>query len=195
MTYRTSSIQSYLWFILIGLILLVIINGAGGAQTFKTQWTVIHYQENSDLQKMNQRIEFTQAEKFLQNYFFTPDPAQNALAPGLAAKIDGLFYRVCSILPACSKKLPSLHIFLLKDCQQISQLHQALSAFQDSPISSPGCFGIFNPQQNAIFLSLDDLGAGILAHEMTHFLLSQYQPIPRHDFQEDWGHYVESHLE
>ena len=185
--------RSVLRLIPLGLIFLVIVYGAWAAQAFKTQWTLINYLINNDLQQMDRSIVFTPSEKFLKQYFFTPDPAQNALAPGLATKTDGLLYRVCSILPGCPKNQPFLKIFLLRDCQQVNQRLLVFSPFQDNPASA--CFGFFAAQANAVFVSLEDLSAGVLAHEMTHFLLSQFNPVPDHDYQEKWAQYMETQID
>ena len=47
-----------------------------------------------------------------------------------------------------------------------------------------------------IFLSLEDLHAGILAHELTHFVLCESFAVPPPAaLQEDWARYVESSLD
>ncbi|MEW6387873.1 MAG: hypothetical protein AB1491_10205 [Thermodesulfobacteriota bacterium] len=185
--------RTVLWSILSGLIFLGIIYGAWAAQAFKTKWTIINYLATIDLQIMDGKLVFTPPKKFLKQYFFTPDPAQNALAPGLAPKMDGILYKVCSILPNCPKNQPYLKIFLLQDCQQVNQRLQVFSPFHDNPASA--CFGFFTAQANAIFVSLEDLSAGVLAHEMTHFLLSQFNPVPDHDYQEQWAQYMETQID
>ena len=54
----------------------------------------------------------------------------------------------------------------------------------------------YEPRTRTIFLSLEDLRAGILAHELTHFVLCESFAVPPPAaLQEDWGRYVESSLD
>jgi hypothetical protein len=163
-------------------------------KAFETQDTIIFYHENIQLQKMNLRIRFTPPEEFVKYYSFKPDPPQNAQASGLAVKTDGMLYKVCHILPACPASLPTLRIYLLKDAEEVSQRSLVFSPFYGSQEGHEGFEGLFLSRENDIFLSLEDLREGILAHEMAHFILCQYIPLPPRDVQERWARYVESEL-
>ena len=150
------------------------------------------------LREMDHRLRFSQAQKFSQSYFYTQDPAQAALSPGLAAKIDGLLVKVCLILNRWPQKTQRLRIFLLKDGKQVQQRHLVFQPFQNG---SPSWFGygrleaFYEPRTHTIFLSLEDLHAGILAHELAHFVMCESSAIPPPaSVQEDWARYVESSL-
>jgi len=52
--------------------------------------------------------------------------------------------------------------------------------------------GFFLPMVNMIYLSMEDFRTGTLAHEMTHYLISQSQPIPDRDIQEQWAQHVDT---
>lgn len=128
----------------------------------------------------------------MQYYSFSLDPRQNTLAPGLAAKVDAGLYKVCHLLPKCPGSWPLLHIYLLENSEEVRQRLAVFSPFYGSMRDHTGSEGFFLSSGNAIFLSLEDLRTGILAHEMAHFILCQYRPIPPGEFQEQWAQYVET---
>jgi hypothetical protein len=182
----------------LGLSVLAPIHPAQAQQIFKTQSATIYYEDPASLREMEHRLRFSQASKFSQSYFYTQDPVQAALSPGLAAKVDGLLAKVCLLLNRWPKKSQGLRIFLLKDGKQVQQRHLVFQPFQKS---GPSWFGygrleaFYEPHTRSIFLSLEDLHAGILAHELTHFVLCESFAVPPPtSLQEDWGRYVESSL-
>ncbi len=159
---------------------------------------MIHYSDDQQLRRLNQGLRFTPPKDFMKIYTqggVAPSGDQEALAPGLAAKIDGLHYLVCQLLPACPQKQPLLQIFLLDNCRQVKQRYALFSTSGEGALSGPGCFGFFLTQVQAVFISLDDLRTGIMAHEMAHFIMSQYSPPPSVEVQEGWAHYVEGKID
>jgi hypothetical protein len=194
-------IAGYLYFLFLSMIgnsaLIIDLHPAWGQQVFKTQRTEIYYSDPSQLRKLEQHFSFSPAENFHQQCFFTPDPVQAPLSPGLASKIDGLLARVILILNVCPKKPNSLRIILLPNGKEVRQRWLALEPFlHDRPIFGYGSLSAFyEPRGRTIFLSLADLHAGVLAHEMAHFILnesfSRHPPAP---LQEEWAQYVEANL-
>jgi hypothetical protein len=180
------------WLVLAGSGLLALVLGAGAQQIYQTLQTATWYQEVDHLRAMNDKLRFSPSQGFRQVYSFQPDQGQEALAPGLATKIDGLLYQVCLILPKCPGKKPTLSIYLLKDSNQVRQREQLFSPFRAalSP-THQGLAGLFVARANTVYLSLEDLRVGVLAHEMTHFMLCQFTPPPAAQVQEKWSQYVE----
>jgi hypothetical protein len=183
----------------LGLIVPTLIHPAQAQQVFKTQSATIYYEDPASLREMEHRLRFSQANKFSQSYFYTQDPVQAALSPGLASKIDGLLVKVSLLLNKWPTKAQGLKIFLLKDGKQVRQRHLVFLPRQNG---GPAWFGygrleaFYEPVSRTIFLSLDDLHAGILAHELTHFVLCESFAVPPPAaLQEDWARYVESNLD
>ena len=177
---------------------MLFIPSAQAQQVFHTQWAEIHYEDPASLREMEHRLRFSQAQKFSQSYFYTQDPVQAAISPGLAAKMDGIMVRVSLILGKWPQKTKRLRIVLLKDGKQVQQLRLVLEPFQNT---RPSWFGygrleaFYEPRSRTIFLSLEDLHAGIMAHELAHFVLCEsYAPSPA-SVQEDWARHVESSLD
>jgi hypothetical protein len=178
--------------------LLAIPHAAAVQQIFQTQQAVIYYDNAADLLEMDRRLHFSQVKNFYQGYFYSQNPGQAVLSPGLAAKVDGLFTKVCLMLSRWPKNNHMLRIFLLKDGRQVRQRHlvlqpskPGLSFFGYDPLE-----GFYEPTTRTIFLSLEGLHEGILAHEMTHFVLCETAAIPPPaSVQEDWARHVESRLD
>lgn len=183
----------------LGLSVPTLISPAQAQQVFQTRSATIYYEDPASLQEMEHRLRFSQAKKFFQSYFYTQDPVQAALSPMLAAKIDGLLVKVSLILNRWPQKPHGLKIVLLKDGKQVQQRHLALQPFQNG---GPSWFGydrleaFYEPRTHTIFLSLEDLHAGILAHELAHFVLCESFAVPPPAaVQESWARYVESSLD
>jgi hypothetical protein len=144
-------------------------------------------------------LSFSQVDNFYQSYFYTEDPVQAALAPRLAAKIDGLVVKVCLILGRWPQKTQRLRIFLLKDGTQVKQRHLVFQPFKDAGSSWFGHGGMeafYESRSRSIFLSLEDLRAGILAHELAHFVLCESFAVhPPAAVQENCARHVESSLD
>jgi hypothetical protein len=175
------------------------ITSVQGQQVFRSQWTAIYYEDPTSLREMERRLHFSQAQRFSQSYFYSQDPVQTALAPGLAAKLDGLMVRVCLIVGRWPQKNRSLRIFVLKDGKQVQQRNLV---FQPFKATGPSWFGygrleaFYEPRTRTIFLSLEDLHVGILAHELAHFVLCESGGVPPPaSVQEDWARYVETNLD
>jgi hypothetical protein len=172
--------------------LIIDLHPAWGQQVFKTQRAEIHYADPTQLRELENRLSFSPTKNFQQQYFFTPDPAQAALSPGLASKIDGRLARVSLILNLWPNKPNSLRIILLSNGTEVRQRLLALQPFlRDRPLFGYGSLSAFyEPISRTIFLSMADLHVGILAHEMAHFILneclSRRPPAP---LQEQWAQY------
>jgi hypothetical protein len=182
----------------LGLSFLAVIPPAQAQQVFKTQSATIYYEDPASLREMEHRLRFSQANQFSQGYFYTQDPVQAALAPGLAAKIDGLLVKVSLLLNRRPRQAQGLNIFILKDGKQVRQRHLVFQPVQNG---GPAWFGygrmeaFYEPRSRTIFLSLEDLHAGIMAHELTHYVLCEsFRVPPPAALQEDWARYVESSL-
>jgi hypothetical protein len=195
-TYRISG--PYLYLILLSLAVVTLIPSlkpAWAQQVFETQRAVILYDNPGDLLVLERRLRFSQVDKFQQSYFYTQDPVQAALAPKLAAKIDGLLVKVCLILNRWPKKQDRLRIFLISDGKQVKQRYLALRPFAQNLLAYGPLEAFYEPRTRTIFLSVADIHAGILAHELAHFVLCESSAVPPPvELQEDWARYVETRI-
>jgi hypothetical protein len=168
---------------------------AAAHQVFDTQHAVIYYENAADLREMGRRLQVNPETSNYQPNTSSQDPGQALLAPGLAARIDGLITKVCHLLSQRLRHNHRLRIFLLQDGRQVRQRHLVLQPVKQGP----SLFGygsleaFYESRTRSIFLSLADLHPGILAHEITHFILCEFfATAPPAEFQEDWARYAET---
>ena len=194
---KAKRILSGRLFAIFALFVTIILPGPASAQNvFRTQEADIYYTDPSDLQVLESRLRFSQVDNFYQRYVNTPDPGQAVFAAGVAVKVDGLLAKVRHILNFCPKNQERLRIFLLKNGREVQQRRLALNPGSGRPLFGYGAVeGFYDPMTRTIFLSLNDLRAGVLAHEMTHFLLCESCVVPTpENIQEDWARYVETQV-
>lgn len=185
---------------LLGLLaLLLVLNWPGPADAqnvFRTQETDIYYANPSDLQILESRLRFSQVDNFYSRYVYASAPGQAVFSAGLAVKIDGLLAKVRLVLNFCPRNQERLRIFLLKNGREVQQRRLALQPSAARPLFGHGTLEAFyDPMSRTIFLSLDDVRAGVLAHEITHFILCECVAAPPPEaIQEDWARYVETQV-
>lgn len=191
-------LHPFLIFLVANTCLLVFAPGPAAAHyIFQTQLVDIYYHDPYDLREMEQRLDFRPGNDFSQSYSYIQDPMQAVLSPGLAFKVDGLLVKVCQLLHRCPRSGQRLRIFLVQDGRQVRQRQLALQPFhpETSFFGYGSLEGFYEIRTRTIFLSLADLRQGVLAHEMTHFVLCESSAIqPPEDLSEDWAMYVESQL-
>lgn len=157
-------------------------------QVFSTQKADIWYGNSAELQELASRLGIT-----------------GAVAPGqpagarLVAQIDGMLEEISRVLQRWPLRPVKLQIRLLANGVQVQQQLQALRRFPKtqvmagrvlSDLSSLESF--YDPQSRTIYLSLAGFRRGILAHEMTHFILCEaHTTWPSATFQESLAQYVE----
>ena len=168
---------------------------AWGQEVFRTQYAVVHAQSAGDLLQMERQLHFaTDASAYQPRT--TGEFAFHPGFPRLAAKIDAILIRVAHLLNLRPLRPSRFNIVLLTDGKQVRRRHVLLV-----PGQSPGLFGygfleaFYFVGNRTVYLSLEDLHEGILAHEITHHLLctALVMPPPTHA-QEAWAQYVESRL-
>jgi len=170
-------------------------------QTFTTGRTVVYYDKAISLQEMEHRLRFRPVDNVNQKYLYTQDSAETALASGLSPKIENLLTKVCQILNIWPRNPGSLKIYLLENSEQVRQRFLAIHPFSSDrsifghTYASDPIKGFYESRSRSIFLSLADLSEGVLAHEMTHFVLCECSARPpSSEIQEYWAHFVEDHL-
>ncbi len=112
----------------------------------------------------------------------------------LSDKIDGMLSEISRVLQRGPARPVRLTIRLLRDGFQVHQQQLALqtSSPQRHPSAPRYLVSFYEPRLRTIFLSLADARTGILAHEMTHFILLE-SPGARtsEEYQESLARYME----
>lgn len=183
--------KKYHFYLIIVFILSITISTSAHSHEIRTDKTCIKFNDMNSLYRMNSKLTFEPEKDFLQGYSLNSNLAHQSLCTELCPKVDGLLFKVCKILPKCPNRQPFLTIELIDDANKVRQQLTIISPFQTSP-SDDSLEGFFLSGRNVIYISIKGFRTGILAHEMTHYLLYQFSPIPAIDLQEKWAQHVDT---
>lgn len=120
-------------------------------------------------------------------------PAQPDLGL-LSDQIDAMLTEISRVLHKQPAKPVRLQIRLLRDGFQVQQQQLALRSppLPPGPPAGRPLPSYYEPRLRTIFLSLADARTGILAHEMTHFILCESSPaVTSPEYQESLARYME----
>jgi hypothetical protein len=151
--------------------------------TLKTRYLNIHYQSESDLRKFDKKI------KPVKNAIgFSSFSGGSAGSEGeLAAKMDTLFQKVQLLLDMRKPFTVDVRIYPGK-----SALERAYFKIYKKNRSLRAWY-IF--EYNTVYVSVDDLFAGMLAHELAHAIVDNYLAVrPPRATAEILARYVDGHL-
>jgi hypothetical protein len=183
--------EKYYVCLIILFILSIPISSSADSHEIRTEKTCIKFNDMTSLYTMNSKLTFAPENDFLQRYSLNSNLARQPVCTELCPKVDGLLFKVCKILPKCPSRQPLLTIDLLGDGSKVRQQYSIISPFQTSH-SDDSLEGFFASGFNVIYISMRGFRTGILAHEMTHYFLCQFSPIPEIDLQEKWAQYVDT---
>ncbi|MDI6855038.1 MAG: hypothetical protein QME75_15705 [Deltaproteobacteria bacterium] len=130
-------------------------------QVFHTQRADIVYEHRGELEELARRLGAV-----------GPGSPPQADLGRLTDQIDGMLAEISRVLQRQPPAQVRLTIQLLRDGVQVQRQQLALRA-APSTHAAPGrpLESYYEPRLRTIFLSLADARLGILAHEMTHFIL------------------------
>jgi hypothetical protein len=167
-----------------------------GQECLNTKRAKIIYDSPIDLLEINRRLNSSTVGFSSPQNSLVPCQSQDPAASELVAKIDAIISKVAGILQLDPLKSPQLTIRFLKDGREVTKLFELFRPSQDRPLFGYGSLQAFyEPGSRTVILSLQDLHEGILAHEITHFLLcsGRFSP-PAEHYQETVARHVESRI-
>ena len=162
-------------------------------QNLETKYTIILYQSLEDLKKFDKKIDYSPDEWGISRLF--SGSGADKRMDKLKKKIDALHERVQWIL-GMRKKKNKLKINIYPDKEK---LHATFSKIYKKSYRSYKtslrirAWYIF--ESNTIYITVDDLNEGILAHEIAHSVIDQYLKVrPPKAAAEILARYVDKHL-
>ena len=160
--------------------------GSGDWQQIHTENTIIYFQNLDDLHQFNTRINYglnnQKAVRTLEQ------KADSSLAEIIAEKIDALFRRSQEILEM-QGFTNKINVKIFKNRQQLSH------AFYKLYKKECNARAWYTHERLTIFVQLDDIHEGILAHEFAHAIIDHYMIIPPPGKPaEILARYVDTHL-
>ncbi len=123
-----------------------------------------------------------------------PGPGMAPDLGQLALRLDALLAEVSRTLNRRPARPVKLTIRLLPDGVAVQRHQDALKglALHGAPASRRSLPSFYEPRSRTVFLSLADARLGVLAHEMTHFILCESSGTwPSEAFQESLARYLE----
>jgi len=141
-------------------------------QTFETKHTIIHYQSSEDLKEFNKKLDcFSGGWGFMR--IFSGSDSDN-LKKKIRKKVDTLYEKVREILDM-RKRTRKVNIKIYSNKNQLKIAYRKINkrsdrSYKDS--TSPRAWYIH--QSKSIYLNVNDLNEGMLAHEMTHAIVDHY---------------------
>jgi len=157
-------------------------------KNLKTRYVTLRYKTDEDLKAFNRNIEYSagMSSSGLDHLFKEPD--STGFKDELKNKVDAIYKRVQEILDM-RKKMESVKVNIYHDKKD---LHEAFLKIYKKKTSLRAWY-IF--EYHTIYMSTDDMHAGMLAHEMAHSIIDHYLSVrPPSATAEILARYVDSHL-
>ncbi len=151
-----------------------------------TRYTIIHYQSEDDLRKFNTNIQYNLTGPELKKQV---DPVDSlGFTKVMVEKIDAIFNRAQEILEMHGVT-NKIHIKIYKNSEQLNQ------AFFDLFKTQGSARAWYTHEKNTVYVQLNDLQAGMLAHEFAHAVIDHYLIVPPPSgTAEILARYVDKHL-
>ena len=154
-------------------------------QRIETRYAVIRYETLKDLKKFDRKIDYSPGESSLKS-LFSPSGSKNAI-DSIKIKVEALFRRVQEILDMRGK-IDKVNISLYRK-KRFDAVYYRLAGIK----RRVRAWYIF--ESKIIYLNIDDVHEGILAHEMAHHIIDHYLRVrPPRATAEILARYVDKHL-
>ena len=155
-------------------------------QMIETRHTVVRYQSLEDLKKFDKKIKYRVGNSGLRSLFSSSGP--NEPADTVTRKVDALFERAQQILDM-RKRIKKVTINVYHDKKQLRE------AFERIYRKTCHIRAWYEYSYHTIFICIDDMHEGMLAHEMAHGIIDHYLKVrPPSATAEILARYVDSHL-
>ncbi len=155
-------------------------------QTIETKHTIIRYQSQKDLNKFNAKIKYRMGGSGLMGLFSSSGSAD--LRTTVSKKVDALFEKAQQILDM-RKKMKKMYLNVYHDKKQ---LHEAYQGIYMRPCRIRAWYEY---KLNTVYINIDDMHEGMLAHEMAHGIIDHYLLVrPPSATAEILARYVDKHL-
>lgn len=168
----------------------VVVRGAAADnkawQEIETKYTIIRYQELKDLNKFNRKVRYSPGESGL-SWLFSVRGSAN-LTEKVKKKVDAIYRRVQEILDM-RKRMKKVTINIYQNKKQLR------SAYYKIYMKECRIRAWYIYEYNTIYINVDDLHEGMLAHELAHSIIDHYLTVrPPPATADILARYVDSHL-
>ena len=166
MYWHTSKYLTGRWIFLIFLLCgLMRSMPAFGEETYQCRFSSIHYEEPGQLERLTQKVQPIAMSLSLKSILMVNVKPTPEVRAGWC--VDQLFQRVQEILGMVEPDL-KVEIRLFRNKAALSEVYEK---FTGRPTQVPA---FYCKETNTIYLDLEELSSGILAHEMAHAVISHF---------------------
>jgi hypothetical protein len=159
---------------------------AGKWQILQTKYLKISYEDVNDLKKFSKKIKFSGRGSF--SSFSGSSSKGSGFENKLASKTDALFEKVQLILDM-RKPMKKVRINLYPNKSALQKAYYKIYK------KKRGLRAWYIFEYNTIFINVQDVFAGMLAHEIAHAIVDHYLAIkPPRATAEILARYVDTHL-
>ena len=156
-------------------------------ERFETKYAVIHHHSIEDLKKFDRKIDFSGGDFSLKSLFSETNPEDTM--GKIRLKIDALYERVQEILDMRKKFEKKVIIQLYPGKKETAKAYKELFGGE----LRVRAWYVY--ELNTIFINIDDVHEGMLAHEMAHSIIDHYLAVrPPRASAEILAVYVDTHL-
>lgn len=157
-----------------------------GYRTLETKYTILHYRSLEDLEDFEDEIDYSGG--VFSNLFSSSDA--DDLQVNVKNEVDALYRRVQKILDM-QKKMNKVIIKIHRNSEEMKRAFR--KTYGRGRRGVPRAW--FRYENNTIYINLDDLHEGMLAHEMAHSIIDNYLLVkPPRVTAEILARYVDRHL-
>lgn len=155
-------------------------------QQIETRYTIVRYQRPEDLEKFNRQLNYFPGASGLK--WLLSDSGTQGLEERVKKKVDSIYARVQEILDM-RKSVEKVNINIYHDTEE---LHEAFYSTYKKKCRLRAWY-IY--ELKTIYVNVNDLHEGMLAHEMAHHLIDHYLAVrPPSATAEILARYVDAHL-
>jgi hypothetical protein len=165
------------------LALILLSASASSGYELKTRYSTIIYEKEDQLQEFNKEVALGSLSYLMKN------KKSITANEEIGNKTDVIVERVETILEMFPRGL-KFTIVLLSTDEEVQKI------YRDKYGRRVDYIAFYSPRDKTVFISVNDIRLGVLAHEFAHVIIDRYYGIPTPvNIHEILAQYVESHLE
>jgi hypothetical protein len=155
----------------------------------ETRHTIIRYQSSRDLNNFDKKIDYSPVPSSGLNWLNSSTSGNNSRKDKIKKKVDAIYRRVQDILEMRKRMKKKVKINIYQNSNQLKKAY--FNIYKEE--GKYRAWYIY--ELNTIYININDLHEGMLAHEMAHSIIDHYLTVrPPSASAEILARYVDSHL-
>lgn len=161
---------------------LILSASVSSGSELKTHYVTVVYDNRKYLREFNDQVSLGSLSYLVSNH------SALTAAEEAGYKLDAIVERVETVLDMFPRGL-RFKMVLLSTSRDVQKVYRSKYG------RSPDYIAFYSPGDNTVFVSVDDIRVGVLAHELTHVVLDHYFGIsPPGKIHEILAQFVETHF-